>query len=143
MNTKRAQVSLEFLLVTALIMMIMMGSLSFLLFFAQSSTDRFVQDRVQDIGKTMVKNAELLTVYGPPAKRVVDFNFPPRVLNMTIEDDHYLFIKVQMISGPTQHYMFYSSYNMSGEFEERDFSEGRHSFLLEANETEVKVKRWA
>lgn len=144
MSRKKAQVSLEFLMVTGFIMLVMMGSLSFLLHFAQTSTDEFVTRRVNDIGKKITNNAELLGVYGAPARKVLVFSFPPRVINMSIENDHFLFLLVQTKEGSKKYYGFYSSYNITGNFDERDYVEGKHSFLLQVNETidEVRVSRW-
>ncbi|MGM5482962.1 MAG: hypothetical protein ACQESF_05850 [Nanobdellota archaeon] len=144
MRTKKAQVSLEFLMVTGFIMIVLMGSLSFLAYFAKTSTDEFISQRVEGIGETIVNTAELLGVYGEPSRRIIEFNFPPRISNITIENGHYLFIQVQGRSGTKRYYGFYSSHKMNGEFKKRDYTPGKHYFLMQINESnnEVNIQRW-
>lgn len=144
MRVKKAQVSVEFLLVSGFIMMIMMGSLVLVMNFAKTSTDEFITKSVNSIGNTMVNNAELLGVYGNPARKVLEFSFPPRISNMSVENDHYLFFEVQTRAGSTKYYGFYSSYNISADFKEKDYIEGKHRFLLEVNSSaeEVRIERW-
>ncbi len=142
-NIKRGQTSVEFLLLVGLVSLVLMASLTLLLNFARSSTDEIVINQIDTIGKKITDNAEMLSVYGYPARRVLDFSFPENLNNLTIAGGKTLYFNVALTERTT--YMgFYSNANISANFSESDFTKGDKRFLLKVSECEDKVmiERW-
>ena len=142
-QAKKGQSSLEFLMIVGIVSVVLMTSLVVLLNFARGSTDEIVMNQIDTIGNTITENAEMLLIYGYPARRTVEFSFPANVRNMTLTGDHILHFEVSL-TGRTTYMGYHSNVNISADFDERDFMVGERQFLMRVSEDEDKIiiERW-
>ncbi len=140
---KRAQSSQELILMMGFIGLLMLASISMLYEYGKSTVDSIISESVSRIGNNIVKNAELVYIFGYPSRIVLPVTFPKKVVNMTIESGHYLVIETQQFTG-TAYSVFYSRYNMTGHFTLEDFTEGEKEFLFTTTPDGevVNITRW-
>jgi len=139
-RTKRGQSSVEFLLIVSLALFLLIPALALFTDFIQKTSGDLVVSHVEEIGNTMVANVQTVYFYGPGAMIVLDVNMPENVVNMTIENDNFLIITVE-IEGRTSDFLFYSDAPMQANISSTYYSPGLKHMKIEAIEGGVLLER--
>ncbi|MBN2458051.1 hypothetical protein JXB31_02885 [Candidatus Woesearchaeota archaeon] len=141
MRAKKSQSSVEMVIVVGISLGVLLVS-SFMLYnYALYSTNKIISDRVDDIGKSITQTAQIVDAYGVPARRVVEYNFPRGIKNMTIVGGNVLYFDMQLI-GMESTQGYFSEVNITGSFLEDDYEEGKKKFRIECIGEQVIVERW-
>lgn len=95
--------------------------------FLASSSDNIIQNQVQQLAQSFIDNANLIYNYGRGAMIVVDFTFPDRIVNMSIENNDTLVFRSQGRNGMVDN-VYAFGINATGQFTQADWGKGKHSF---------------
>jgi hypothetical protein len=137
---KKSQSSVEFIVIVGISMVVLMFSSVLLFNYSRYSTGSILNSRVNEIGQSMVTNANIIYELGPPAKTVIEYNFPPLIDNISIVNDHLLSIRTSILVNSS-----YSGYDspvkLNASFKKEDFTQGRKRFVFEAFDNHVEIKR--
>jgi hypothetical protein len=140
MAGKKSQSSVELIVIVGISMVILFLSSILLLNYAKYSTGNILYSRVNQIGNSMVTNANIVYTYGPPAKVVIEYNFPPLINDISVVNGHLLIIHTSILSNST-YSGFDSPANITAVFTQDDFTEGKKRFVIEAHEKYVEIRR--
>jgi hypothetical protein len=101
---KRGQIAIEYILMLALALMIILPAVYLFRNYAYESNENLVQNRIYEISNTLMTSARKLYYYGPPSKTTLTLEMPPQVDNMFIlvyespisqeENEYYLGFKI-------------------------------------------------
>ncbi|MBI5389207.1 hypothetical protein HZB01_02380 [Candidatus Woesearchaeota archaeon] len=80
----KAQASVEYILISAFIIMIVLPILFFSYKYSDTSKKEVIASRVQDIGITITDTAEAVYYMGAPARITVTANMPEGISNLSI-----------------------------------------------------------
>jgi uncharacterized protein (UPF0333 family) len=131
---RRAQSSMEYLLITAFVFLILAG----ILVVAYSQTATFTRDvtaaQLQKVGNQITDAANAVYYVGPPAKKTIRLYFPELINSIQISNQSIVFT-VQG-NGGTYEYAVYASTNMTGSL--RTFA-GTHVIEIEALDNIVNI----
>lgn len=84
---KKAQVAVETLMVLGIIMLLLLPATYLFFNFINTSSQQIVNAQLNQVGKTMVSNAEMLYYYGRGASIIVEFQVPHQVTSIKIEEN--------------------------------------------------------
>ncbi len=152
---KRGQIAVEYILIIAIALMILIPAVYVFRNYAFESNDRIMEQRLADISNEMIIKASKIYYYGPPSKSVVSLEMPPQINNMYVlfsaqTDESFLVFNIQSKNG--QKDIFYESdipLDSDGDacdpnpectkgfckcFPERFYSKGIKNFVLEARD---------
>ena len=79
---KRGQIAIEYILMLALALMIILPAVYLFRNYAYESNENLVQNRIYEISNTIMTSARKLYYYGPPSKTTLTLEMPPQVDNM-------------------------------------------------------------
>lgn len=79
-----AQVSMEFIMIVAISMMILLPGIYFFRNFAFESNDKILNSRLDEVASTILMKAKKMYYYGPPSKSTMQIDMPPQIGNMYI-----------------------------------------------------------
>ena len=114
---KRSQVSVETVILFGFITLMLIPASYMFFEYLVKSTDHIIQNRVQQIGKGFVENANLM----------VDYSFPKNILNITIDNNDIMIITIQTQEAQVP-MPFVFGLNVTGYFNESTWTEGDKSF---------------
>lgn len=137
---KKAQSSVEFLLIISLAMFLLIPALALFSDFIQKATGDVVINSVDDIGNTLVSNVQSVYFHGPGAMLVIDINMPENVYNMSIEEDHFLVITTS-VQGKQADHLFYSDAPIQANISYSYYSPGLKHMKIEAVDGGVLLER--
>ena len=78
----RAQIAMEYVLIIALGLMIILPAVFLFRNYAFESNENLVQNRLYEIGNLIMGKARKMYYYGPPSKTTLNFEMPPQVDSM-------------------------------------------------------------
>ncbi len=100
---KRSQVSVEFIMIFALAMMILIPAAYFFRNFVLESSDRILISRVDEIANSILTKADKIYAYGPPSKTTLEINMPSQISRMYIKyiegEEYYLVFTILASNG--------------------------------------------
>ena len=83
MKPKKAQASVEYILLFAFIALLMMIMSYWIYDYYQVYDEKIVSARVEDIARKLTTTSEKIHYFGPPSQTTVDVNMPGRVIEMS------------------------------------------------------------
>ena len=152
---KRGQIAVEYILIIAIALMILIPAVYVFRNYAFESNERIMEQRLAELSNEIIVKASKIYYYGPPSKSVVSLEMPPQINNMYVlfsnqTDESFFVFNIQSKSG--QKDIFYQSdipLDSDGDicnpnteclkgfckcFPERFYSKGLKNFVLEARE---------
>jgi hypothetical protein len=124
---KNGQVSLETIFVVGISTILLIPATYLFYEFLSQSSEDIISNQIDNIGNTFSENARKMYYYGNNAKIKVDFSFPDKIENMSIERNSYLIINVNTQNG-LKEFIYPFKVNTSGTFNESHFHQGHQSF---------------
>lgn len=137
-SRKEAQAAVEFLMIASISLLLIVPALVLFFDFTRETTYKTLNERVGTIGKTMVETAQSTYYYGNEASEVVDFDFPPKIISLTIVNEHELVLTLEAEEGNSE-IVFYSQPPLSGSFTEEDITEGIKRFKFYNNNGIIEI----
>ena len=150
---KRGQVAVEYIMIVAISLFIILPGIYFFRNFAFESNDRVLQSRVADISGQLLSLGKEMYYYGPPSKSVKILEMPDQVNRMYVltsadNTEYYLVFEILTTSGP-ESVLFEADYpiepletaaacdvacqGICDCFPERYYSRGPKNFAVEAS----------
>ena len=137
---KKAQSSIEFLLIISLAMFLLIPGLALFSDFMSKASGDLISGRVDEIGNTLVSNVQSVYFHGPGAMLVIDVHMPENVQNITIEDEHFLVIRT-LVRGMGSDHVFYSDAPLQANITNDYYAPGLKHIKLEAVDAGVLLER--
>jgi uncharacterized protein (UPF0333 family) len=131
MNGRRAQVSIEYLMIVAFAFVLLMP---LIVIYYQSQNDmtvKIISVQVDRIANEIVDAADEVYYLGPPTQKTLKVYMPDGVNAIVIENNYILFTTTQLQGAPR-----YSVANLSGSLTE---TSGLHIITLTALDTGVEI----
>jgi hypothetical protein len=112
---RNAQVSMEFIMVIALSMMILLPGIYLFRNYAFESSDQITTARLNEVSNIILMKAKKMYYYGPPSKSTIELDMPPQLGSMyvianpdnTEETEYYLGFSL-LTSRGTEEITYYS-----------------------------------
>ena len=109
---KRGQVSVEFMVIIAISMMILLPSVYMFRNYVMQSSDQILKSRLNELSDMVLLKAKKMHYYGPPSKSTIELDMPPQIDNMYItavpdNNEYYLGFTI-LTSHGTEEVTFYS-----------------------------------
>ncbi|MFH2019964.1 MAG: hypothetical protein ABIJ34_00990 [archaeon] len=107
---KRGQVSVEYILIVAIAMMIILPGIFLFRNYIFESNDQILESRLTEISLSLLGKARKMYYYGPPSKSTLQPDMPPQVDNFYIQrfGDEYFLIFVILTNNGRQNVEFSS-----------------------------------
>jgi len=136
MKRKRAQVSIEYLIVIGFVTFVVIGILGIAFFYSNSMSDRIRMTQINSFATKIISSSESVYYAGEPSKATVEAYLPENVEQINISENSLIFT-VQTSSGENI-IAFSSKVPISGSME--SFS-GTDRFELSALPDHVLIRR--
>ena len=81
---KKSQMSLEYLIIVALVLSIIIPAFFLFTTYARESNHQIAEQRIQKMGSEIIKVATEIFYYGTPSMTVIDINMPDNIDKMWI-----------------------------------------------------------
>lgn len=113
---KRGQIAVEYIMIIAITLMIIIPGVFLFRNFAFESNDRLIDKRLSEVSSYLIGKARKMYYYGPPSRSVINIEMPPQVNKMYIvrysaadpaDDEYYLGFEV-LDSGGRKEYIYSS-----------------------------------
>ena len=129
---KQAQAAIEFLLVIALSLVLVIPALTLFFNFTQDTTYEALNGRVSRIGTAMVETTQSVYYYGNEASKVLVVDFPSKVnaLEINPQNKHEIIFTLEVPRGTTEA-VFYSEIPLQGNFTQDKITQGPKQFKFE------------
>ena len=95
---KRAQVSVEYLIIVGFVVAVLIGIISLAFFYSGTIKDRIKMTQINNFVNKIISTSESVFYAGEPSKATISVYLPENVKNIEILEDT-LFISVQTSSG--------------------------------------------
>ena len=139
----KAQAAMEYLLVAALILIVVIPATYLFFNYSQRSSGQIKEGRVTKMGSDIVNNAETIYYLGEPSRIVLTETMPEGVDELRIDSDweqgvNELVFVTRFAGGEASDFVFSSKVNLQeagdvlGEFDELDRRPGTKKIRLEA-----------
>jgi len=148
MNKKNAQSAIEFLLTVTISLVLIVPALVLFFHFTEDATYTALDERIQGIGQAMTETTESVYYYGNGAKEIVDLEFPQKITELSIQNQHELVFTMETSSGTTEQ-SFYSDIVLKttypttpvtfDPFNPDDYTEGIKKFQFENINGEIWI----
>ena len=106
MKKRFAQISMEYIILTGVVLMAIIPGLYLFKNYVSSSSDRIVEQKVNQIATKMINTAEEMYYRGVPSKKVIKVNMPEEVVNLAVYynntdngDEYYLIFVIDTSTG--------------------------------------------
>ena len=99
---KRGQFSVEYIMIVAISLLILLPGIYIFRNYAFESNDRLLENRLNEVANSVLLRAKKMHYFGPPSKSVVEVEMPPSISNMFIKNqgtEYYLGFTVLTSSG--------------------------------------------
>ncbi len=126
----RAQAAMEYLMVIALVMALIVPASYIFYKYAQSSSERIKAGQIDKMGNDIVDSAETIYYLGYPSRQDIDEQMPEGVYNISIFNNWAVEPKVNELvfytrfGGKQSEQVFFSRVNINGSFSKRDWAPG-------------------
>ncbi|MCM2325563.1 MAG: class III signal peptide-containing protein [Candidatus Woesearchaeota archaeon] len=93
---KRGQISVEYMMIIAVSLMIIIPASLLFRSFVFESSDKLMKNRINEVSSLILLKANKVHYYGPPSKMLFSVDMPPGIGNMYIlnkSNEHYLAFK--------------------------------------------------
>ena len=108
--SRRSQVSVEFMMIIAISMMILLPGIYLFRNYVFESNDQILTSRLDNIADMILLKAKKMHYYGPPSKSTIQIDMPPQIGNMYIlsnpdnldNAEYYLMFTLLSSRGPEQ-----------------------------------------
>ena len=139
----KGQVSVEYMLVIALVMMVLVPASYLFITYSERSTTQLNEAQVQKVGGTLVNNAEKVYYMSSPARLTVKEQFPSSIVNISTNidwDENVNEVVFYMSSGEWDaQYVFTSNVNFNTSFSDEAYSAGLKTLYMEAYQTDANI----
>ncbi len=138
---KRGQASMEYILVAALVLLILLPTTYFFMKNTQRQSTELSLSKLDKLGRMIVTNAETVFFQGIPAKLTLEGDIPDNVVdililnNWTTTPEINQLIFIYRSEGKEQELVYDSRVNINGSFNQRSWSQGHKTIVLTANKT--------
>jgi hypothetical protein len=145
MNTKKSQSSVEMVLVISISLGVIMGILLLIQSYISVSTNNALSNQINNIGLNMADNANLISLYGYPARIEVEYFFPDNINNISVfnqYNNNTIYFNVSF-SGYTSTFGFDSNAKINVTLNKNDFLKGKKYIVFEYDKSSdfVIIKR--
>jgi len=124
---KKAQSAVETMFVVAISSALLLPAIYVFYDFLQSSSGEIIDNQINQIGNGFVENAGMMYNYGNNARINVDYAFPDKIHNMSIERNRVLRITIGTKSGERD-YTYSFDHNVTATFVPHDWQSGKKTF---------------
>ena len=146
---KKAQIALEFILLTSIAMLMLFPTMSLFSNFVSESSREIVEIQIRQIGKSIVENAESMYYYGNGSMILVDYKFPERVKSMEIHEfindeektNYYEIAFILELPGGEVSKAYESKIPIKGKFDEDSITPGKKKFKIENIGNYINISR--
>jgi len=130
---RKSQVSMEHLMMVAVALLTILPMVYLFYSYSQSSAQGINLARLNKFSRSLINNAESVYYLGEASRITIEESMPDYVKNMTIKSDDALGIyELTFILGDDSEVAFSSNVNITGDFDETDFSEGLKNIMIES-----------
>jgi hypothetical protein len=84
MMKKRGQIAMEYILIVAITLSIIIGGAYFFRSYAFESSDKILEMRVSEVASQILNKARKMHYYGEPSRSVATVEMPPQIENMFV-----------------------------------------------------------
>ena len=117
---KRGQISVEYIMIIAVSLMILLPGIFFLRGYVFESNDNLLYSRIDEISNTVLGRATKMHFYGPQSKSIVEIDMPPSVdlmyiVSVPTNNEYYLAYTLLTSSGPIEKYVLTEQPIIAGE----------------------------
>jgi hypothetical protein len=81
---KRGQISVEYIMIIAVSLMILLPGIYVFRNYAFESNDQLIEKRLSEVSSFMLGKARKVYYYGPPSRSVINIEMPPQIDKMYI-----------------------------------------------------------
>lgn len=124
---KKSQVSVETLFIVGISTILLIPASYLFYEFLSKSSEEIISNQIDHIGNRFVENSRKMYYYGNNAKIQIDFIFPDKIHNMSIEQNNLLIIEVNTQYG-IKEFTYPLKINVTGTFNESHYGKGHQSF---------------
>ncbi len=110
----KAQSALEYLMVVALTLMIIVPTTYLFYSYSKQSTDQLIYPQINGIGREIISTAESVYYSGEHSRIVMDINMPEKVNDVYILDERELVFEIEGESGNNE-MVFFSDVNITSD----------------------------
>lgn len=136
----KAQASMEHVMIVGVALVTILPMVYLFYSYSQSSVEGINLARLNKFGRSLVNNAESVYYLGAPTRITIEESMPDGIRNMTIKSDDLLGIYELIFTLNDGSDIAYSSnVNISGSFNEDDFSVGLKNIIIESRGTYVLI----
>jgi len=137
---KKAQISLEFLLVLGFAIMLIFPATLLFMNFVSTSSNEITSIQVQNIGETFAKNSRAMYYYGDGAFIEITINFPAQIDGIEIQQNQ-LIIESTTNIGKSASYFNLQVEAYNNTFPQEDVSEGIKHFIIRNDNNTINISR--
>ena len=115
-ESRRAQVSMEYLVVVGIALLILIPGSYFFYKYSRNTNDQVVRSQIDSVGSQIVSQAKSVYSFGKDNRVTIDINIPAEVKNVTLYDGEELVFTYGSNSG-TQEALFFTDVNLTGVYQ--------------------------
>ncbi len=134
-NSKRSQISMEYVVILGFAMIAIIIILGIALFYSSSIKDRIKTIQVNNFGNKIISTAESVYYYGEPSKATIFVYLPEGVKNITLFENN-IFISTEIYSGLEKRY-FLSNVPIEGNI---TISPGIKKIVVKAEGNKTRIE---
>lgn len=134
MEEKRAQASIEYMIIIAFVTFAIMSVLGLAIFYSGQVRDDIKLNQIENFAIQLINSAESVFFAGEPSKTTVRLSLPSGISSVDVSDEG-LFFVVDVTGGQSKR-LFESRVRLAGSF---NINEGSKKITLTANETHVII----
>jgi hypothetical protein len=110
---KKAQISVEYLIVLGITMVLLIGASYIFFQYSKSSSEKILKSEVNNIGNKIMTTAESVYSLGEGSMIRLELNFPDQISNVYIVGNSELVIRAEFSTGNTES-VFFSDIPING-----------------------------
>jgi hypothetical protein len=133
-DSKRSQISFEYVIILGFVMIVIIGILGVALFYSGSIKDRIKVIQVNNFANKIISTAESVYYYGEPSKATISAYLPDGIKDITIMENS-LFISTQLSSNLEKN-SFSSQVPIEGNI---TVSSGIKKIIIKAEENKTRI----
>ncbi len=131
---RKAQVAMEYLLIMAFIMIVIIPGIYLFYNYSEKSTEKLVYSQVEQIAHQIIDNAENVYYTGEPSFTTITVKMPENIKEISIQNNKELVFKIV-----DSDQVYLSDVNLSGEFGNTSWSAGLKKIKVQAFDNYVNI----
>ena len=135
---KKSQSSIEYMVIVAFGLFVLIPIIIMFYTYSESAASDISLIRINNIGTTLINNAESIYYLGEPSRITIKVNFPNGVEGINTKSIGNVYELIFNVTGASE-LAFSSNVNISGTFSEKTYSPGDKSVELIAHNDYVEI----